>query len=141
MRERWEGDTRGEGVASAAAFAGGVVELAQAAREEAWVAEEPELHLLPHLERACEASPLELVSTATSPDGVFEVELRWQGPPAGVGRRREAVFSLVGAISEGATYIRQVAEGDSLRFDVVTGLLAPDTTFAPHGHALRLHVR
>ena len=29
---------------------------------------------------------------------------------------------------------------DALEYEVVTGMLAPDTQFAPHGHTLRLRV-
>ena len=42
-----------------------------------WVAEDPEAHLLPHLEAACEELPLELRSTRSRDDGTFEVDLTW----------------------------------------------------------------
>jgi hypothetical protein len=139
---RWEGDTRGRGVADARAFALGLGELADAAGEAGWVAEEPELHLLPHLQRACETLRLELESAATAADGTFELELRWTGEQGAVGPLRETVFALLGAVAEISTYVRQRrGEEGELSFEVVTGMLAADTSFAPHGHTLRLHIR
>jgi len=119
-----------------------LAELVQATGEAAWVAEEPELHLLPHLRRACETLPLELESAATAADGTFEVELGWTGEPGAVGKRREAVFALLGAIAETSSYVRQRnGEGGELLFEVVTGLVEADTPLAPHGHTLRIRVR
>jgi hypothetical protein len=46
---RWDDDERGEGVADAGAFAQGAEELVDAMRRPNWVAEQPEVHLLPHL--------------------------------------------------------------------------------------------
>jgi hypothetical protein len=57
-----------------------------------------------------------------------------------VGAARAAVFAALGSIAESATYVRQRRAGDFLEFEVVTGLLARDTTFASHGHTLRLVV-
>ena len=39
---------------------------------------------------------------------------------------RAAVYALVGAIAEGTTFIRQVADGDELTYHVTTGLLPGD---------------
>jgi hypothetical protein len=61
---RWDTDERGHGIADGSAFAPGVHRLAEALAEEAWVAEEPDLHLFPHIERACVAAGLELVPPA-----------------------------------------------------------------------------
>jgi hypothetical protein len=46
-------------------------------------------------------------------------------------------------VGESAGYIRQRREsqdGESLTFEVATGLLERDTRFASHGHVLVLHV-
>lgn len=134
---RWEGDERGEGVADGRAFAPAVDELAAALRRPNWVAEEPEVHLLPHLERACESLPFELVSAQRTVDGVFDVTVRWTGG-ASVGAVREAVFALIGSFAESATAIRQRRDG-GLVFEVATGML-DDAEFAPHGHTLRFTV-
>jgi hypothetical protein len=137
MEPRWEGDERGEGVAAGRALAPGVEELAAALQRENWVAEDPEAHLLPHLQLSCDRLPFELLSASTAEDGTFEVRLRWRGEGSSLGAIRQAVFALVGGVAESATYVRQRRE--PLQFEVATGILA-DGTFAPHGHTLRISV-
>ena len=73
---RWDGDERGKGVADARNFAPGAASLLDAMQEGTWIAEEPELHLLPHLRHACESLPFELVAARTADDGSFDVDLR-----------------------------------------------------------------
>lgn len=73
-RRRWDTDERGHGVASGEAFAANVSDLAEAMRDPGWVAEEPELHLLPHLEHACTELGLRIRS-ARSEDEIFVLEL------------------------------------------------------------------
>jgi hypothetical protein len=79
LSRRWDGDTRGSGVGDAAALTSGVAELLEATRAPAWVAEDPETHLLPHLRHAAAALQLVLEEAASEADGAFVVELRWQG--------------------------------------------------------------
>ena len=115
-------------------------------RQPAWVAEEPEAHLLPHLEQACESLPFRILDTHVSDDGTYELELAWTGGEAGVGVIRALVFSLLGAIAEPASYVRQRrtdADGSTekvLLFEVVTGIVE-EAPFKAHGHTLRLVVR
>jgi hypothetical protein len=143
---RWDGDERGEGVADAAPFAPGAVELVEAMRLAKWVAEEPDLHLQPHLERECSSLPLELEDARSHVDGTFEVRLRWTGESPRQAEIRAAVFSLVGSFAELATYVRQrqgedAEDGETtLLFEVVTGILDGDSRFAPHGHTVRVRV-
>ncbi len=138
---RWDGDTSGRGVADAARFADGAGELVDAMRSDDWVAEDPEVHLLPHLEASCEGSPLELIAARSRPDGTFEVQLAWRGHPAGQGQIRQAAYALIGSIAETATYVRQRKSDDgALIFELVTGLIGDDTHFEPHGHAVMLRV-
>ena len=142
---RWDGDRRGEGVADAAGFVDGATELVAAMQRPNWVAEEPELHLLPHLEQACEPLPLQVLDARTVDDGVYEVQLRWTGGETGVGAIRASIFTLLGGIAEPSSYVRQWrarSDGDSggtLIFDVVTGIV-DEAPFRPHGHTLRLSV-
>ena len=143
---RWDGDERGEGVADATSFTDGAVELIDAMRLFKWVAEEPELHLLPHIERACKTLPFEIDGAAVAPDGAFDLRLRWTGREQAVGQTRAAVFALVGSFAEVSTYVRQrrIAAGDArggetLLFEVVTGILGDDV-FSPHGHTVRISV-
>jgi hypothetical protein len=137
MNARWEDDERGEGIADGRALIPGVEELTAALRSDGWVAEEPQAHLLPHFEHACELLPFELRSAASADDGTYEVQLHWTGDEAGVGAIRAAVFALVGSFAESATFVRQRC--DPLVFEVATGELA-DAAFAPHGHTLRIAI-
>jgi hypothetical protein len=143
---RWDGDDRGEGVGDATAFVAGAAELTDAMRHATWVAERPEVHLLPHVERACESLPLQLLGTSTSKDGTFELRLSCTQADASVGEVRAAVFAVLGCFAETATYVRQrrvdaaEAPGEALLFEIVTGFLASDTAFAPHGHTVRVSV-
>lgn len=138
---RWDGDERGHGVADASRFVDGTAELIAAMRRQNWVAEQPELHLLPHLERACESLPLRILDARTSEDGSYDVQLAWTAGEAGVGGVRAAVFALLGGIAEPATYVRQrrTETDTTLTFEVVTGIV-DDVPFTPHGHTLRLSV-
>lgn len=150
---RWDDDERGHGVADGRRVEPGAGELLEALREPDWVAEGGEDHLLPHLRRACErgAVPLRLDGSYTDPDGAFVVELGWLGRHEDVRAVRAAVYALIGEVAESATYIRQRRDepvgdvdqpigGDSLFYEVATGMLAPDTRFTPHGHVLVLRV-
>ncbi len=142
MPRRWDGDTRGRGVASAASHAPSLQGLLGAMQATDWVAEEPRTHLLPHLETALGRgdSPLRLLAARDNPDGTFNVDLAWRGPPASARDRRAAVFALVGAIAECSTHVREQRLDDGAVFDVVTGMLDGDGPFAGHGHTLRLRV-
>jgi hypothetical protein len=143
---RWDGDERGEGVADATGFVAGVAELVEGMRNPSWVAEEPDVHLLPHVERACRTLLLEVEDARLSSDGSFEVRLSWTGHAWRVGEIRAAVFALVGSFAEIATYVRQrrltTENGDeALLFEIVTGVLDDgDNVFAPHGHAVQIRV-
>ena len=143
MERRWDTDERGRGIADGRRLAPGAHELVDALELPDWVAEEPDTHLLPHLERACasEGSPLELEAAESLPDGTYEVSLRWHGGGDDVGAARAAVFCLIGVVAENATYVRQRGGEGELLFDVGTGMLEADTDFAPHGHTLLLRVR
>jgi hypothetical protein len=79
------------------------------------------------------------------------VELAWLGRPEDLRAVRAAVYALVGEVAESATYIRQRRDepvgdvdqpvgGDTLFYEVATGMLGPDTRLAPHGHVLVLRV-
>jgi hypothetical protein len=142
---RWDGDERGEGVADATGFVAGALELVDAMRSPSWVAEEPGVHLLPHIERACRRLPLEVEDAGLSADGSFDVRLSWTGQGWRVGEIRAAVFALVGSFAEIATYVRQrrVTENrdETLVFEIVTGILDDgDNVFAPHGHTVQISV-
>ena len=139
MSARWEGDTRGQGVADGSRVAEGIEELRHLASLRNWVAEEPEIHLLPHLRAACEQanSMFALESSQIDQDGAFVVELRPRDHSVDVHAIRAGIVGLVGEVAETATYIRQRRE--PLSFEVLTGVVSSDH-FASHGHLLILRI-
>lgn len=152
MELRWEGDEPGRGVGDARRVLPGAGELVEMLSAPEWVAEHPEAHLLPHLERACvPGAPLSLDGAEADADGAYVIDLTWHGQPADLRGLRAAVFALIGEVAESATYVRQRREhpapdvdvgepGGRVIFEVATGMLSPDTSFATHGHVLVLRV-
>jgi hypothetical protein len=138
---RWDIDERGYGVASGDAFSPNIEELADAVRDAGWVAEEPEAHLLPHLQAASAApgSPWTIVSWAID-DGAFVVEMTWDGPRGHKESLRADAFAILGRIAEHTTHVRQRTFDDRVEFEMATGTLAGETRFVPHGHLVRLRV-
>jgi hypothetical protein len=147
MPPRWDGDSRGRGVADAAQLAPGAGELVAAFTQPGWVAEQPELHLRPHVEAWCRRDHrLALTRARTDDLNVYILDLEWRGGSASVGEARAAVFALIGSFAESATYVRQrrvAADGSDssmkLQFEVGTGELA-DARFDPHGHVVVINV-
>jgi hypothetical protein len=145
---RWDGDNRGVGIGDACQLVPGATELVAAFREAGWVAEQPEIHLLPHVEAWCERDErLALIHAYTDDMDAFVLDCEWLGAPGGIGAARAAVFSLIGSFAESASYVRQrrVARNGSgstmkLQFEVGTGELAPETRFLPHGHVIVINV-
>jgi hypothetical protein len=102
------------------------------------VAEEPEVHLRPHLEHAALGLGFGLRSTEL--DGAtYEVRLIWLGEKSRRAARR-AAYALIGSVAEESTHIAEWVDEDTVVFDVATGIVA-DAHFAPHGHLLRLRVQ
>lgn len=145
MNRRWDGDERGRGIADATQLAPGVGELLAAFRRPEWVAEDPELHLKPHIEAWCEADGrFALTGAHGDEQGAYVVDLSWVGAPAGPGEVRAAVYALIGQFAESATYVRQrrtqaAGPTQKLRFEVGTGELE-GAMFAPHGHTVVIDV-
>ena len=129
MAARWDGDDRGQGNADAAQLVAGAGELLAAFRQPTWVAEQPEIHLLPHVEAWCETDGrLVLTGAYTEETNAYILDLEWRGTTRSVGGTRAAVFSLIGSFAESATYVRQrriASNGDGtamqLQFEVGTG--------------------
>jgi hypothetical protein len=144
VNPRWDDDERGHGVADARQLVAGARELIAAFAERDWVAEDPALHLKPHIDAWCEADGrLELKRAYRDDDGAFVLDLSWREEPAGPGQIRAAVYALIGQFAESATYVRQrrIATGGrvpALRFEVGTGEL--DGAFASHGHVVVINV-
>jgi hypothetical protein len=144
MPARWDGDDRGYGVGDAVQLVAGAAELVAAFEQPAWVAEQPETHLRPHIEAWCQRDQrLGLTDAHTDDKGAYVVELEWRDAVASVGQARAAVFSLIGCFAESATYVRQRrvrGPATTLQFEVGTGELAPEARFAPHGHVVLINV-
>lgn len=136
--KRWDTDDRFTGVADAAAFASAIDELAGLARRAGWVAEEPQAHLVPHLQSA-HIDGLELADCQAGQDGVLNIVAHHR-PGTGRAAIRQQAWALLGTIAEPAASVREHRDGDAVVFEVVTGI--PDGgEFASHGHSLRLTLR
>jgi hypothetical protein len=136
---RWDTDTRGVGVGDAQRWRPTLDLVRELTERAGWIAEEPELHLLPHLEVA---SPnLGIAGTAVEPSGELVVDLEWIGPTAADRRAiRTALFALVGAIGETVTVVLEPPASRGRELEVLTGVLPSEAGFATHGHTLRLRV-
>jgi hypothetical protein len=141
VQRRWEHDTRGYGAGNAGPFVDAVMDLMLAAGEPDWVAEDPDAHLLPHLRKACEQdhSPLRFVD-ATFAAGVYVVELEWLTASVSAREVAAAAFALVGSIAESSTNVVERVDGWVVLYDVVTGMVAGQTRWAPHGHTIQLRI-
>ena len=143
---RWDIDERGEGVAEASADAGRIDALRAHAERKGWVAEEPDLHLWPHIERAVamNGSPWTGAHWSTDPGGRLVIELRHtrvEGDRLRADLRAD-VLRLLGYVIESSTYIEidERTADDVLVVDVVTGDLDDQTLFRSHGHTIRFLV-
>jgi hypothetical protein len=69
------------------------------------------------------------------------VNLRWTGA-ADADRRsiRIAAHGLIAVVAKGIAAVSEVSDPEGPVFEVVTGMLADQTEFAPHGHTLRLRI-
>jgi hypothetical protein len=135
-RKRWDTDDRFTGVADASAFAPAVEELAALARRPGWVAEDPEIHLAPHLHSA-RVDGVRIVEIGTGEDGVLSVDAECDRSASRSELRRRA-WVLLGTIAEPAASVRERRDGDAAVFEVVTGIPDGAGPFASHGHTLRL---
>lgn len=136
---RWDTDDRFTGVADALVFADAVQELGQLSRRPGWVAEEPEAHLVPHLQSAS-VPGVRVLTCDTSGDGVLNVAAEHD---PGVSRRdiRQRAWALLGHIAEPVASVHEHRAGDAVVFDVITGMPSEPSPWATHGHTLRLTFR
>jgi hypothetical protein len=138
MRRRWDGDERGSGVAGGETHIPHAQRLLEALEAPDWVAEEPEVHLGPHLEHTALSLGFGLHGAAA--DGAtYEVRLTWLGEKSRRAIRR-AAYALIGAVAEESTHVAEWVDEDAVVFDVATGMVG-GTPFAPHGHLLRLRIQ
>jgi hypothetical protein len=125
--------------ADAVAFAPPIEELAALARRPGWIAEEPGIHLVPHLDGGGD-SGLRVLHCGTGDDGALEVAAEHSPGDSRRDIRRRA-WTLIGTIAEPAASVRERRDGETVVFEVVTGVRDGSGQFAGHGHALRIRVR
>jgi hypothetical protein len=141
-RPRWDTDTRRIGVADGRAWRPTIATLSELVEEDGWVAEEPDVHLLPHLAAAASATGrLRISGATTQPSGEFVVDLEWIGDPAADRRdRRIALYTLVGTIAETVTVTREPAMSAGRELEMLTGGPLGESPFGGHGHTVRLRL-
>jgi hypothetical protein len=135
MDRRWDNDTKGVGARDGTPAAESVEHLLDTLGMPGWVAEEPEVHLLPHVERTLEELGVPLLS-AVVVNGVLELVVALGDRPRTAARY--VAFALVASFAETSTHVREVEQGV---FEVVTGMLPGDGDFAPHGHLVTIRLR
>jgi hypothetical protein len=136
---RWDGDERGRGAATADGEVDELDRLRSAMVLPDWVAEAPDVHLLPHVERMCEVNGWRIVRADVA-DGVLEVDVTTGARSHG--ELRAAAFVLIGSFAEASTHAVATSPDDSsVEVTVTTGMLEGDGAFAPHGHVVRLSLR
>ena len=141
MNERWDGDRTGAGVSDGEAFAPPLRTLLDEMARPDWNTEQPEAHLLPHLERWCarEGSPFALRAAAEE-DTLFVVDLDTALGTANE-HVRELVYALISAIAEPTTVVVETREDEMDIFDVTLAITPRQSTFPKgHGHLVRLRV-
>lgn len=138
MARRWDTDERGHGVASASGSLRALNELADLARSENWVAEDPEAHVLPGLKERVAISGFSFDDAVVDGDGTLRVRL---SSATKLSRReiRQSVWSILGGAVELTTHVHEATAGGAVIFEVVTGT-TPGGHFATHGHTLRIEV-
>lgn len=141
MNERWDGDRTGAGVSDGEAFAPPLRTLLDEMARPDWNTEQPEAHLLPHLERWCarEGSPFSL-GAAAEEDTLFVVDL---DTALGTTNEqvRELVYALISTIAEPTTVVVETREDEMDIFDVTLAITPRQSTFPKgHGHLVRLRV-
>jgi hypothetical protein len=142
VNERWDGDRTGAGVSDGEAFAPPLRTLLDEMARPDWNTEQPEAHLLPHLERWCarEGSPFGLRAAAEE-DTLFVVDLDTARGTTSE-HVRELVYALISTIAEPTTVIVETREDEVDIFDVTLALTARQSTFPKgHGHLVRFRVR
>jgi hypothetical protein len=141
VNERWDGDRTGAGVSDGEAFAQPLRTLLDEMARPDWNTEQPEAHLLPHLERWCarEGSPFALRAAAEE-DTLFVVDL---DTALGTTNEqvRELVYALISTIAEPTTVVVETREDEMDVFDVTLAVTPRQSSFPKgHGHLVRLRV-
>ena len=135
MRRRWDTDERGAGIGGGSVALPALDELRAALSAPDWVAEEPELHLLPHLERAAAELGIRLTSDSVGPG---HLRVRLDEAVTSPGERRHLAYLMIAAIAESSTIVQERVTSDGTEYLVATGMVGDDQTFAAHGHLVTI---
>jgi hypothetical protein len=141
VNERWDGDRTGAGVSDGEAFAPPLRTLLDEMARPDWNTEQPEAHLLSHLERWCsrEGSPFTMRAAAEE-DTLFVVDLD-TALSTTKEHVRELVYALISTIAEPTTVVVETREDAVDIFDVTLATTPRQSTFPKgHGHLVRLRV-
>jgi hypothetical protein len=135
---RWDSDTRLVGIADAHPIAGDVRRLARACTEAGWIAEDANIDLGPHLQEACDAPgpPWHWMVASQRSDDTYVVDV--EHTPTTSGEVWEDAVRLLSTVAENSFHVRRV---DDHTVECITGVLPGDSSFAPHGHTIRLRIR
>jgi hypothetical protein len=115
----------------------GAAELTDAMTLPGWVAEQPEVHLSPHLRAWLEHHDVfTLDGVEVDEDGAYLMDLTWQGRLGDLRGVRAAAYSLIGSVAETASYVRQRRGDGLITYEVATGIVGDDAHFDTHGHVL-----
>jgi len=132
---RWDTDTKGRGVASGEPFVRDLDRLATEMSDSAWIAEQPEAHLLPHLRSAIEErkNGWRLIAARMEDDGRYVAELA-AAPNLSFRQTRQELFAIIGSIAELSTHVRERRIDDRTEYEIATGMLEGDRGWRAHGH-------
>jgi len=138
---RWDGDVNDQGVENGLWIAPDVNALLAELASPGWIAEEPEVHLQPHLRDACEAAGSPWILRQSGLTGtVFTVSLEWTRHAGNLRQLRADAFALLGSFAESTSFVRQCVTDDAVEFRCTTGMLGGDTSFASHGHLVLFRI-
>jgi hypothetical protein len=140
-QRRWDTDERGVGVGNARVVTPHVQRLLDAMRQDGWVAEEPEAHLLPHIVAGVDQSPaLWRLVHAEDEINRYVVELEWRRRGGNMGDLVADAYLLIGRFAETHAHITQRKGTTTIEFDITTGMLGGEGPFAAHGHVVILRI-
>ncbi len=107
-----------------------------------WVAEEPEVHLMPGIERHIKANGNVWSLAGARADGArFDIALQWRRRGRVTMRMlTQDVYYLLGSFIESNAHIRGYLVEQSVIYQVTTGALDGDGPFAGHGHTVTLTI-
>ena len=138
-RRRWDGDTPGSGVADGQAAALGLRQTLDEIGRPGWLTESPLVHLLPSLTGWVARNPERWrLIDAVDLDGCLVIRAEWLAEDRSPRDLRADAFGLLGSLVEGATYVEERVDSETVSFEVATGQHQGE--MQAHGHLVSLRV-